>query len=352
MAYTQLDGSAQLAYAEVLDNALARGIQTGEGFSFISAKRGSGKYWYLQHSLPNPKKQYYLGVETPQLLARIEQQKSRWAADKVEAAMLERQVAMATGAGCATISYQAYKVLNAAAQSGLFRAGGVLVGSYAFLAIGNMLGVSWVRDTTLTQDLDFAVSPECMVAIPGEGEPLRETILTADDDFLEVPLLDPKKQSTSFKVRGRDFRVDLITPKTGRGDSPKFVPPIKSYAETVRFLEFVLEDTQKAVMLAKAGVVVNVPNPARFALHKLVVSGRRTSAQRTKSSKDLKQAAQIIAVLLEQRPGDLWLALDAAAEFHDKFLQELKAGIKQLDESIRLPLIEQIEQGERALGLK
>ena len=40
MAYIQLDGSAQLAYAEVLDNALARGIQTGEGFSFISAKRG------------------------------------------------------------------------------------------------------------------------------------------------------------------------------------------------------------------------------------------------------------------------------------------------------------------------
>ena len=186
---------------------------------------------------------------------------------------------MATGAGCTTISYQAYKVLNAAAQAGLFRAGGVLVGSYAFLAIGNMLGVSWIRDTTLTQDLDFAVIPECMVAIPGEGEPLRETILAADDDFLEVPLLDPNKQSTSFKVRGRDFRVDLITPKTGRGDSPKFVPPVKSYAETVRFLEFVLEDTQKAVMLAKAGVVVNVPNPARFALHKLAVTGSKPGAQ-------------------------------------------------------------------------
>lgn len=162
--------------------------------------------------------------------------------------------------------------------------------------------------------------------------------------FLEVPLLGPKKQSTSFKVRGRDFRVDLITPKTGRGDSPKFVPPVKSYAETVRFLEFVLEDTQKAVMLAKAGVVVNVPNPARFALHKLVVSGRRSGAQRIKSNKDVKQATQIIAVLLEQRPGDLWLALDAAAKFHDKFLKALKACIKQLDERVRPPLTEQIER--------
>ncbi len=55
--YTELSGSAQLAYAEVLDNALARGIQTGEGFTFTSQKRANsaGTYWYLQHSLPNPK---------------------------------------------------------------------------------------------------------------------------------------------------------------------------------------------------------------------------------------------------------------------------------------------------------
>ena len=75
-----------------------------------------------------------------------------------------------------------------------------------------------------------------------------------------------------------------------------------------------------------------------------MVSQRRTAAQRTRSRKDIQQAAQIIAVLLEQRPGDLWLALDAAVEYHDKFMKELEAGIEQLDEEIRLPLIEQIER--------
>ena len=69
------------------------------------------------------------------------------------------------------------------------------------------------------------------------------------------------------------------------------------------------------------------PTPPDYVLHKLVVSGRRTGAQRTKSNKDVKRAAQIIAVLSEQRAGNLWLVLDAAAEFHDKYLKELKAGI-------------------------
>ena len=350
MLYAELPGSASLAYAEVLDNALSRHIETGEGFTFTSQKRPgtAGRYWYLQHSLPRPKKRYYLGAETPELLARIEQQKGRWAAGKVEAAVMERQVAMAIGAGCTPISYQAYKVLSAAGQSGLFRAGGVLVGSYAFLAIGNMLGVSWVRDTTMTQDIDFAASPECMLAVPGDRDPLRDTILAADDELLEVPMLDHKKPSTSFMVRGKDFRVDVITPKIGAGKSPVFVPGIKSYAESVRFLEFVLEDTQKAVMLAKAGVVVNVPNPARFALHKLVVSQRRTVSQRAKSKKDIKQAAQIIAVLLDQRPGDLWLALDAAVAFHDKFTRELEQGIKLLEEELAGPLLDQLEAAKDA----
>jgi hypothetical protein len=343
--YTELDGSASLAYAEVLDNALSKDILTGEGFSFIAAKRptSAGNYWYLQHTLPQPKKRYYLGAETAELLARIEQQKARWAVGKVDAAVLERQVSMAIAAGCVGITYRAYKVLNAAAQSGLFRAGGVLVDSYAFLAIGNMLGVTWRRDTTVTQDIDLAGSPECMMAVPDDGEPLRDTIMAADDTLLEVPMLDPRNPSTSFHVRGKDFRVDLITPMHGKGEGVKYVAPIKSYAQPVRFLDFILEDTQKAVLLLKAGVVVNVPNPARFALHKLVVAQRRPVAEAAKARKDVLQAVQIIVCLLDQRPGDLWLALDAAKGYESpKFLTQLTAGIEQLEDEQKASLLEQL----------
>ena len=97
-------------------------------------------------------------------------------------------------------------------------------------------------------------------------------------------------------------------------------------------------------MLAKAGVLVNVPNPARFAIHKLIVSQRRPVATQTKSNKDVMQASQVIAVLLERRPGDLWLALDAAADYpSNKFMKELRAGIELLEEDLRIPLVEQLE---------
>ncbi|WP_420820250.1 GSU2403 family nucleotidyltransferase fold protein [Seongchinamella sediminis] len=85
------------------------------------------------------------------------------------------------------------------------------------------------------------------------------------------------------------------------------------------------------------------PVPGRFALHKLVVAQRRNPGQRAKSIKDVKQAKQLIAVLLDQRPADLWLALDAAVVFHDQFAREMEEGIKALDdEALSAPLLAQL----------
>lgn len=341
--YTELAGTANLSYAEVLDNALIRDVATGTGFTFLRRKKNSGAYWYLQHNFAGGRRQHYLGQDNDETRARIEQQKTRWEADKAEAAMMEKLVAMAVAAGCWHIDARAYRVLNAAANTGLFHAGGVLVGSYAFVAIGNMLGVSWRRDTTTTQDVDLAASDGAMIAIPPDVKPLGEVILEAETGMLSVPMMDPKNPSTSFKVQGQDFRVDLITPRRGKPQPVEFVRAIKSYAEPVAFLEYLLEDTQKAVLLHKAGVVVNVPNPARFALHKLVVSQRRPAAERAKAVKDRAQAAQAIACLLDQSPGDLWLALDVAmAHPAEKFMKQLKTGIEQLEEEQRVPLVEYI----------
>jgi len=129
----------------------------------------------------------------------------------------------------------------------------------------------------------------------------------------------------------------------GKKESSTYVEPIKSYAAPVRFLDFILEDTEKAVLLHKAGVLVNVPNPARFALHKLVIAQRRPDAKAAKSRKDTRQAAQIVSCLLDQKPGSLWLALDAAKDYPiKKFFTALEAGIKQLDDEPRAALEAQL----------
>ena len=47
-------------------------------------------------------------------------------------------------------------------------------------------------------------------------------------------------------------------------------------------------------------VLVNVPHPTRYALHKLIVAGERPASRIAKSNKDVQQAAALLAVLREQ----------------------------------------------------
>jgi hypothetical protein len=58
---------------------------------------------------------------------------------------------------------------------------------------------------------------------------------------------------------------------------------------------------QQAAVLHSAGaVLVNVPHPARYALHKLIVAGERPASRIAKSNKDVQQAAALLSVLGEQ----------------------------------------------------
>jgi hypothetical protein len=70
-------------------------------------------------------------------------------------------------------------------------------------------------------------------------------------------------------------------------------------------MEFSLENVQQAVLFAgDRCVVANVPQPARYALHKLLVYGEREGTFATKSSKDLLQAQLLLAYLKEHRASE------------------------------------------------
>ncbi len=47
---------------------------------------------------------------------------------------------------------------------------------------------------------------------------------------------------------------------------------------------------------------------------------------------------ELLELLLEDRPGDVWLALDAAQAMPEKFRLQLKVGIENLPEDIRMRL--------------
>ena len=98
--------------------------------------------------------------------------------------------------------------------------------------------------------------------------------------------------------------------RPGRG-RPVFIGRFQAAARPLRFLDYLISHPVKGAVVDGGGILVNVPQPARFALHKLIVSGEREVTAHSKVQKDLAQAAQLLTVLIEERPGDLRLAWEA-----------------------------------------
>jgi hypothetical protein len=60
-----------------------------------------------------------------------------------------------------------------------------------------------------------------------------------------------------------------------------------------------------AALPYRYGVLVNVPQPARYAVHKLIVAARRDGASAAKARKDIQQATALIVIMSEDQPDEL-----------------------------------------------
>ena len=243
---------------------------------------------------------------------------------------------MLIGGGATTLPSSHARVLEALSQAGVFFVGGVVVGSHAFALMANMLGVRWPNAFMRTQDIDIA-GDTILVTVPESDIDLEETLKKTGKAFFAVPSLNREHPSTSFKIRGKDISVSLLTPRRGKPDgTPRRIPALNAMAEPLRFLDYLLADIQPVAIPVRHGVLAKVPSPARFALHKLVVAQRRPVAFAEKARKDVAQASAILEVLLEDRPGDITIAKEAAQQTMPKqFGSQLARGIASLPSEIR-----------------
>ncbi len=338
----RLSQATQLLYAELLQQC-AMALPNQRGITFIAKTISGNRYWYIELVVGSTKRQFSLGRDTDTLREQIEKQKTLFANATPDLKQREILVAMLLSGGAFTPGVSSGRVMEVLGQSGAFLTGGVLIGSYAFNTYGNMLGVSWESAVMQTQDMDLASHRQIEVAVRQNAPDVKSVLLESGMGFFEVPALSAKAPSTSFKIRGQEFHVDLLTPLQGPDTStPVHLPHFNSYAHPVRYLEYLLQDSQDAVIPFRSGVLVNVPNPARFALHKLVVSQRRPISQQSKAKKDIQQANDLLELLLEDRPGEIWIALEAALQMPEKFQMQLKKGIKQLPSPVQKALNEHI----------
>ncbi|TDT43438.1 hypothetical protein DES49_1252 [Halospina denitrificans] len=266
-------------------------------------------------------RQYYLG---PAESEEVETIRSRLnATEELTTTDIARIAAACRSAGALTVESSVFRVIEAFAQAGVFQQRrAILIGTHAFNALGNLLGVRW--DTGMqTMDIDLA-SPSNIALAAGPSEPPDSILENLRMGFIPVPQLDPRTPSTSFQVRGRQLRVDLLTPMTGKPQSPVFVPALNASAEAVRFLDYLIESPVIVPLLGPSRMaLVSVPSPERLAIHKLLVSQSRPSAMAAKAEKDRRQAAQLIQVLAEEAPDALTEALGAALEQGPKWRKRL-----------------------------
>jgi len=312
MQFTRLPEATQTLYAELLDQviqaeaeAVARRLPP-KG-SFVSKKIKGQVYWYLQRLEAGRKAQYYLGVDSPQLQHWMKSSTAAREERRGDDLRRAELVAMLIAGGVARPDAATGRVLRTLCEIGVFRLGGVLVGPQAFICYANLLGVKFDSGSLRTQDIDVAQDPTVVVGIDPSVVPsdMGTALSEADPGFFAVPALDRGKPSTSFKVRGRDVRVDLLTPARGESREPVLLRHLNAAAQPLSFLDYLLEGYQAAAVPATSGLLVNIPEPARFAWHKLWTAGERPSTEHVKSNKDVRQAGQLFEVLEQDRPGDL-----------------------------------------------
>jgi hypothetical protein len=270
---TRVPDNLLVQYSELMQNCI-HPLSDGSNISFKSKRINERKYWYLYISLGSSRREHYLGEDSTELLDRMDDERAVWASSEDDRALRARLVSMLVAGGMTATSRDEGKVLSLLERSGVFLAGGVLIGTLAFKAYANMLGVKWHSELA-TQDIDIAADNRYTLALPRPKKPIRLGQLLFDSGmgFFEVPALDRKRPSTAFKIRGRELTVDVLTPMLGRETRrPVKITDFDTYAQPLRFLGYLFEEIQPAVLLFKHGIMINVPAPGRFAIHKCVVS--------------------------------------------------------------------------------
>lgn len=305
----------QTVYAELvercsMDRLIADFPITGSFFT----KTASGRnYWYFRSATDEQGKRTdrYVGPDTPELRQRIQEHR------EAKASFRERRMMVTSlqRVGLRGPDARTGRILEALADAGVFRLRAVVVGTAAYQSYSGLLGTLLSNRNAMTDDLDLAQFPSISIAVGDQVQlPFGDILRRVDPRFEAVPHPIDGRHATHYAI-GNEFRVDILAPNRGPNDeTPVTLPALQVEAQPLRFLDFLIYQEVQAVALYGGGIAINVPAPERYALHKLLVSRMRikTEQSQAKALKDLRQAGELLGVLVEQRPyelQDLWIEM-------------------------------------------
>ncbi len=320
--------SVHTGYQDLLQAHAVRAIADIPGKPFLRDMGAKGKYWYARQRIGDKTIQKYVGPDTPEIRERIEVAK---AANEESQAFNQRcssMVAQLRAAGVPALDRDTGKVMNAMAKSGVFRLGGTLVGTHAFRLYSAELGVRFNDVLGVTGDVDIAAFENLKLVIEDEVDPtLPDTF--KDLNLRPAPGLDRKNRPTKWVMGGGGTEVEFLVPLMRQDSDILKLEPLGVYAQALPFLNFLIADPIPAVALYRSGVLVQIPRPERYAVHKLIVAARRHASSALKAKKDLAQAEILFEVLSEDRPAELSNALTTALTKGPKWREAIATSLSK-----------------------
>jgi len=227
-------------------------------------------------------------------------------------------------------------LLAAFAKAGAFRLGATIVGTQAFKLYEGELGLRLAFDEmSQTGDLDIAQFERLSLALDDQVETsLSQTF--RDFEFAPVPALF-SRSVWRWQQTASDTMVEFLTPSFRAEEDIRELPALGVAAQSLHHLNYLIAQPIKAAVLYRSGVLVQIPRPEAYAIHKLIVADRRkATGDQLKSHKDRLQAAFLIRALAEDRPDDLREAYQDALSRGPKWGEHIAASLKRMPESASL----------------
>lgn len=230
--------------------------------------------------------------------------------------------------------------IEALASGGLFRLRGILIGTIAFQTYAGVLSVRLpghsIKDGRRGRRAGFRCQPRSRrqhAADPTIAAVGRPDLSACPTSIRTSRLLELSNKNS--------YKVEFLTNRSSDDymDQPARMPALGgASADPLRFLEFLIRDPVRTVVLHKSGIPVTVPDPSRYAVHKLIVASRRHNDGQSavKRDKDIRQAGILFeAILQTRRSSDLALVYNEAWQRGDAWRAGIRAGAAMLPDEGR-----------------
>jgi hypothetical protein len=317
-------------YADLAQNARKSTLDHG---SVVTRRRRGKTYFYVVSKDGAMRTDRYLGPSDDPAV-RQEADALRQASE--QARTLRATVSALKQARIPAPVLKLGRILEVVANAGLFDQGVVLIGTAAFQTYACILGYHLRSTAIMTQDADLLVAS----VVGGEERKDMEEILRRADPTFKAKMQLEDRLPKVFTTAD-NFSVDMVT-KFGRGrKTPVLIEELGCSAEALPFMEYLAEEIMEAVALYGTGVLVRVPPPIRYAVHKLLIAQERSGRFVAKKPKDLAQATDLIDIFLDTDSVTLERALEAARRRGRRWARNINTSLREIGREARqgrLPL--------------